>query len=107
MVASRWSDVGLRCLSAVTFLVLWQAAAAAAASPLLPGPATVAAALIDLALHGRLIADLGITLLRVLLSFALAMAAGSAIGMLMGHSRRVDGLFDLWLVLGSTSRRWC
>ena len=100
MVASRWSDVGLRCLSAVTFLVLWQAAAQAAASPLLPGPATVAAALIDLALHGRLIADLGITLLRVALSFALAMAAGSAIGILMGHSRRVDGLFDLWLVLG-------
>ena len=43
MVSSRWSDVGLRCLSAVTFLVLWQAAAQAAASPLLPGPVTVAA----------------------------------------------------------------
>jgi NitT/TauT family transport system permease protein len=100
MVASRWSDVGLRCLSAASFLVLWQAAAGAAASPLLPGPATVAAALVDLALNGRLIADLGITLLRVLLSFALAMALGSAIGILMGHSRRTDGLFDLWLVLG-------
>jgi NitT/TauT family transport system permease protein len=100
MVASRWSDVGLRCLSGATFLVLWQAAAAAAASPLLPGPAAVAAALVDLALHGRLLVDLGITLLRVASSFALAMAAGSAIGILMGHSRRVDGLFDLWLVLG-------
>jgi NitT/TauT family transport system permease protein len=100
MVSSRWSDVGLRCLSAATFLVLWQAAAGAAASPLLPGPAAVAAALADLALNGRLLADLGITLLRVALSFALAMAAGSAIGILMGHSRRVDGLFDLWLVLG-------
>lgn len=100
MASSRWSDVWLRCLSAVTFLVLWQAAAGAAASPLLPGPAAVAAALAKLALHGRLLADLGITLLRVVASFALAMAAGSAIGILMGHSRRVDGLFDLWLVLG-------
>jgi len=80
--------------------VLWQAVAGAAASPLLPGPAAVATALAKLAVDGRLLTDLGITLLRVAASFALAMAAGSAIGILMGHSRRVDGLFDLWLVLG-------
>lgn len=100
MLSLRYSDVWLRGLSMVTFLVLWQAAAGFAASPLLPGPATVAAALVKLAVNGRLFADLGITLLRVAASFALAMAAGSAIGILMGHSRRVDGLFDLWLVLG-------
>jgi NitT/TauT family transport system permease protein len=28
------------------------------------------------------------------------MAVGSAIGMLMGRNRRVDRLFDLWLILG-------
>jgi ABC-type nitrate/sulfonate/bicarbonate transport system permease component len=33
-------------------------------------------------------------------SFLLALALGSAIGILMGRSRRVDRLFDLWLVLG-------
>jgi NitT/TauT family transport system permease protein len=100
MVSQRLSDVWLRGLSAVTFLVLWQAAAAAAASPLLPGPAAVATALARLAVNGRLLTDLGITLLRVAASFALAMAAGAAIGILMGKSRRVDDLFDLWLVLG-------
>jgi len=100
MVSLRLSDVWLRCLSAASFLVLWQAVAGAAASPLLPGPAAVATALAKLAVDGRLLTDLGITLLRVAASFALAMAAGSAIGILMGNSRRVDGLFDLWLVLG-------
>jgi ABC-type nitrate/sulfonate/bicarbonate transport system permease component len=69
-------------------------------SPLLPGPATVATDLVALTLHGRLLADLGISLARVAASFLLALALGSAIGILMGRSRRVDRLFDLWLVLG-------
>ncbi|HEX7969627.1 MAG TPA: ABC transporter permease [Stellaceae bacterium] len=100
MVSLRYSDVWLRGLSAVTLLVLWQAAAGLAASPLLPGPAAVATALVKLAVNGRLLVDLGVTLLRVAASFGLAMAAGSMIGILMGHNRRLDGLFDLWLVLG-------
>jgi NitT/TauT family transport system permease protein len=100
MQSLRYGDVWLRWLSALSFLVLWQATASAAASPLLPGPTTVASAFLRLAVDGRLVFDLGITLLRVVASFALAMAAGSAIGILMGHSRRVDGLFDVWLVLG-------
>lgn len=100
MPSSRYSDLWLRWLSAVSFLVLWQAAATAAASPLLPGPVAVAAAIGRLALDGRLFADLGVTLWRVAASFTLAMAAGSALGILMGHSRRADRLLDLWLVLG-------
>jgi ABC-type nitrate/sulfonate/bicarbonate transport system permease component len=100
MQSLRYGDVWLRWLSALTFLVAWQAAAGLAASPLLPSPAAVAAALMKLIASGRLLVDLGVTLLRVAASFALAMAAGSAIGILMGHSRRVDAFFDLWLVLG-------
>jgi NitT/TauT family transport system permease protein len=100
MQSRRYGDVWLRWLSAVSFLLLWQAAAGFAASPLLPGPAAVAAALVKLIVAGRLPLDLGITLMRVAASFALAMAVGSALGILMGHSRRVDALFDLWLVLG-------
>jgi ABC-type nitrate/sulfonate/bicarbonate transport system permease component len=65
-----------------------------------PGPAAVAAALLQLVAGGQLPLDLGVTLLRVAASFALAMAAGTAIGIVMGRSRRVDALFDLWLVLG-------
>lgn len=100
MPALAHRDLWLRCFSAVSVLVLWQAAAGLAASPLLPAPAAVAAALVKLALQGRLVTDLGITLWRVAASFVLAMAVGSAIGLLMGRSRRLDGFLDLWLVLG-------
>jgi NitT/TauT family transport system permease protein len=96
-----WSgDVGLRWLSALALLAVWQSAASLAQSPLLPSPAAVALALSRLVMHGRLPIDLGITLLRVAASFVLAMAAGAAIGILMGGSRRADRLLDLWLVLG-------
>jgi NitT/TauT family transport system permease protein len=96
----RNRDFWMRCLSAVALLAFWQIAAGIAASPLLPGPETVAAALVGLVLHGRLLADLGISLARVAASFVLAMAVGSAIGILMGRSRSIDRLFDLWLILG-------
>ncbi len=96
----RFSDIGLRAFSAISFLVLWQVAATLAASPYLPSPGAVAATLVKYIGDGLLLSDLGFTLLRVVASFALAMAVGSVIGILMGHSRRVDGLFDLWLVLG-------
>src|SRR5262249_61931373 len=90
----------MRCLSAAALLALGQIAAAIGASPLLPGPATVAAALVRLVLHGRLLADLGISLARVAASFVLAMAVGSLIGILMGRSRSIDRLFDPWPILG-------
>src|SRR5207244_3953578 len=96
----RNRDFWLRCLSAAALLAIWQIAAAAAASPLLPGPAVVTAALVKLLLHGHLLTDLGISLARVAASFVLAMAIGSAIGIVMGRSRRIDRLFDLWLILG-------
>jgi NitT/TauT family transport system permease protein len=96
-----WSgDAGLRWLSALALLALWQAAASIAQSPLMPSPAAVALALTRLVMQGHLPIDLGITLLRVAASFVLAMALGAAIGILMGKSRRADRLLDLWLVLG-------
>lgn len=100
MTSSRSGDVWFRALSALALLALWQAAATAAASPQLPGPTAVLTTLVMLTADGRLPIDLGITLLRVAASFALAMAAGAAIGILMGHRRRVDAIFDLWLVIG-------
>lgn len=96
----RNRDFWLRWLSAAALLAVWQIAAAAAASPLLPGPAAVMAALVKLLLHGRLLTDLGISLARVAASFVLAMAIGSAIGIAMGRNRSIDRLFDLWLILG-------
>lgn len=93
------NETGLRILSALLLLALWQAASLGG-SPLLPGPVRVAHALVDDVVAGHLLSDLAITLARVAASFIIAMAVGSAIGMAMGRSQRVDRLFDLWLVLG-------
>src|SRR5579872_6632320 len=94
------SEIGLRCLSALIFLVIWQAGAALVRSEHFPGPLLVAEALYRDLTQGRLLLDLGITLGRVASSFVLALAVGSLAGILMGRSRRINGLFDLWLVIG-------
>ncbi len=99
LVRASLNDTALRLLSALLLLAIWQAVSLSGTA-LLPGPATVVRALIDDATQGYLLSDLGYTLARVAAAFIVAMAAGSAIGMLMGRSRPVDGLFDLWLVLG-------
>ncbi len=49
------------------------------------------------ALSGRLAHNLGATMLRVAWAFAIAMALGSALGVLMGRSRRADRLLDGFL----------
>ena len=97
--AVRNSDPWLRLLSGLALLFVWQIAAMLAASPLLPGPVAVARAIFHLIVHGRLLGDLGASLARVAASFVLAMAAGSAIGIVMGRKPAVDRLFDLWLIL--------
>jgi NitT/TauT family transport system permease protein len=48
---------------------------------------------------GELPYNLGITLARVFVSFALAMAIGSVIGLVMGSMKRIDSFFDFWLIL--------
>ena len=70
------------------------------ANPLLPAPTVVLINLWDHLLTGNLLVDLGITLTRVLASFIIAMAVGTAIGMLMGQSRGWDATLDGVLILG-------
>lgn len=88
--------------AAVSLLVLlaaWQAAAFLADPRLLPSPATVAAFVLRETASGELPFQLGITLLRVLAAFVVAMAIGSAIGIWLGRSPAADRLFDPWLIL--------
>ncbi len=75
-------------------LLAWEVGARWAASRLLPPPSAVAAALAAEAASGRLMHNLEVTLVRVALAFALAMGAGSALGVVMGRSRRLDLLLD-------------
>lgn len=80
-------------------LLLWGLLAVSLDSRVLPGPAEVLQVSVAAVASGELPYHLGVTLARVLVSFALAMAIGSAIGLAMGRLRRVDRFFDFWLIL--------
>jgi NitT/TauT family transport system permease protein len=86
-------------LSILSLVALWQLAAILAADPrLMPGPAAVAETLWRELVAGELLLHLGATLGRVVASFVIAMAVGTAVGHLMGRSRLADDLLSAWLV---------
>jgi NitT/TauT family transport system permease protein len=99
---SSWvaaSSLAQRIGSTALFIVVWQVAADAVHSRLLPSASAVFVALAQECVHGPLLFNLGITLARVAAAFAVAMIVGTAIGIVMGRSRTIDVLFDSWLVL--------
>jgi NitT/TauT family transport system permease protein len=48
---------------------------------------------------GQLPYHLGVTLLRLLVSFSIAMLLGCAIGIALGRNKKMDAFFDNWLVI--------
>jgi NitT/TauT family transport system permease protein len=93
-------DGWVRLVSLLAFLALWQLVAWLLNSSSLPEPAVVFARVVDETRSLVLPFHLGITLSRVAVSFLLALAIGTAIGIAMGRWRRLDLLLDGWLVLG-------
>jgi NitT/TauT family transport system permease protein len=93
-------DTWLRGASLVGTLAAWQVVAALADQTLLPAPSTVLASLWRALAAGELLYHLGVTLARVGASFLLAMAVGTAFGLLMGRHRWIDSALDGVLILG-------
>jgi NitT/TauT family transport system permease protein len=89
----------VRLVSLALFLAIWTLAAFAAGAHNLPDPLTVLHAVAAEARSGDLFLHLGATLARVALAFTLAMAFGTAIGILMGRSLIADRLGDPWLLV--------
>jgi NitT/TauT family transport system permease protein len=89
----------LRLASLALFLATWWIGSFFAGPRLLPDPLTVSDAILTEARSGALFLHLGATLARVFLAFTLAMALGSALGLLMGRSRLADRLGDTWLLV--------
>jgi len=85
-------------VSILLLLAAWAAGSHLAGPRLLPEPQTVGLALVQEARSGALAFNLGVTLARVAVAFAVAMALGSIIGVLMGRSPTFDRLADPWLV---------
>ncbi len=91
-----------RTLSLLLAILAWAALARVFPPQFLPGPLrvarTVAGLLGDPATYGHLAA----TGRRVAAGFALSMALGTAVGILMGARRRAEAFLDLWVVVGLT-----
>jgi NitT/TauT family transport system permease protein len=79
-------------------LALWVIAAHFADPRHLPGPGPVALAIWEEARSGALFENLGVTLARVVASFALAMTLGTALGYWMGRKPVANKILDPWLV---------
>jgi NitT/TauT family transport system permease protein len=91
--------VALRLLSLALMLAAWSIGAQLAGPRMLPDPQSVALLVLSEAQSGALVFNLGITLLRVVVAFTLAMALGSVMGLLMGRFRAADSIGDPWLVV--------
>lgn len=93
--SSSW----IRVFPPVMFLLVWQLSAIYANTDILPTPYQV---LLSLLLHlqdGDLLFHVGVTLIRVAISFFLAMSFGVALGIVMGRYKKWDNALDGILVL--------
>jgi NitT/TauT family transport system permease protein len=89
-----------RLTSLILLLVAWYAGSKLTTDPrTFPGPQTVALAMWAETVSGALLLNLVITLARVAVSFAVAMALGTVLGVWMGRSRLADDVIDPWLVV--------
>lgn len=86
-------------LSLLAFLVVWQFAAAIVDKTLLPAPSVVADVLWEGCRNGQIPYHLGVTLLRLVVSFSIAMLLGCTLGLLLGRNAQLDAFFDNWLVI--------
>ncbi|AVX14054.1 ABC transporter permease [Stutzerimonas stutzeri] len=95
MSGSRWA-----CWVALPLaLLLWAGIALVVQTPMLPTPAAVLETFWQALQSGELPEHLLVTLRRVLIAFALAMALGTLLGVWMGRSRLANALLDPLLVL--------
>jgi NitT/TauT family transport system permease protein len=92
-------NLALRLGSIALLLAAWFVGSHLAGARLLPGPQAVGLAIMEEARSGALAFNLGVTLARVAVSFAIAMALGSVIGLAMGRMPLVDRLGDPWLAV--------
>jgi NitT/TauT family transport system permease protein len=86
-------------LSLLAFLAVWQGLAVYLNSYTFPTPETVARFFWQDCATGQLPFHLGVTLLRLVVSFAIAMLLGCAIGIVLGRNKKLDAFFDNWLVI--------
>ncbi|MGC1701482.1 MAG: ABC transporter permease, partial [Pseudolabrys sp.] len=87
----------VRLISLIVLLATWWLISQFVEPQTLPGPERVLGVIAAQMRSGDIFFQLGVTLARVLAAFTIAMAAGTAIGLLMGRVKLADRLGDPWL----------
>lgn len=85
--------------SFILLIALWQGLAVFINDNTFPTPFVVLTVFLQEIESGQLPHHLGITLLRLLASFSIAMFLGCAIGIILGRNNKLDAFFDNWLVI--------
>ena len=96
---AQFVEVALPTLSIVIFLLLWEVLVRwrGIAPIFLPAPSSIFVYLWRMIADGTMEYHLGVTLLRIFAGFFIAAITGVALGLLMGMSRIVARIADLWI----------
>lgn len=98
--SSPGRDILLTVISVASIVAVWVLLSHLLSSRVFPGPGETLQFLWREWERGRLWRHVAATMERVLISFAIAMAAGVFIGIFMGTSQRVERLGGAWLLTG-------
>lgn len=96
---SKLNNNLLASLSFLLFIAIWHGMAMYLNDNTLPTPAIVMQVFWQEIKSGQLPHHLGITLLRLMISFSIAMFLGCAMGIALGLHKKLDAFFDNWLVI--------
>lgn len=86
-------------MSLLALLLAWQSLAVFLNSSTFPRPVLVTEVFWRASISGELPYHLGMTLLRLIVSFSIAMLLGCAMGIALGRHKKLDAFFDNWLVI--------
>ena len=90
----------LRFAASLLALVLgWALVAAVTRTATLPSPLAVGLFILQDSLHGDMLLNIGVSLWRVFASFAVAMAVGTATGLLLGRLTWLDAAIGPWVLV--------
>jgi ABC-type nitrate/sulfonate/bicarbonate transport system permease component len=97
--SAKFAEAALPALSVVIVLVAWEVFVRwrGVAPIFLPAPSSIFFYLWRMIADGTMEYNLGITLLRIFAGFFIAAATGIALGLLMGMSRIVAQVADVWI----------
>jgi NitT/TauT family transport system permease protein len=95
-----WSSAMFAAASLGLLLALWQLASTLIGAAVLPGPLATAQA--ALATNPYFWSDLGITSLRIVGAFGIALGAALFLGVLIGSSRIAERIIGPWITIGAS-----